>query len=500
MPGVILTLPAVKPQFYVEHQFSSVSVRSRMHPLSLLTIGLHALNVVAFNNSRRDNVLGINSIFSYWGQSSNTTNAQHRLAFYCADNVIDVFPIAFLQKFFGTGGAPEINLANTCNPAENGTFPGTSLINCASLAPDITSCQAKGKIVTLSLGGAEGTFGFQSSSQATAFAHTVWNMFLGGSSATRPFGHAILDGIDLDFENGTSDHFAPFVNTIRSLAKGADKQYYITAAPQCTSLDSAWSGLLNSTSFDAIYVQFYNNPCGLQHFGSASYWNFGLWDHWARKTSLNKNVKVLIGAPASSGATQGGYVSANTLRNITIQMRKSFPSFGGVMLWDASQAYANNRYDKAIKSALSAAERASYKLPTCFAPAYAVGTAYPASSEVSFEGYIWQAKWSSSSKPTSDPNGDWSAISACSGAAASSHPFNSTSICDEIAAWSSSVAYLGGMQVVDHLWTTKWGAHANVPGGSANVWINNGACTSNHVSSTSSFPAASTSSLLAPNY
>jgi chitinase len=28
------------------------------------------------------------------------------------DNVIDVFPIAFLQKFFGTGGAPEINLAN----------------------------------------------------------------------------------------------------------------------------------------------------------------------------------------------------------------------------------------------------------------------------------------------------------------------------------------------------------------------------------------------------
>ena len=136
--------------------------------------------------------------------------------------------------------------SQTCNPGENGTFPGTSLINCASLAPDITSCQAKGKIVTLSLGGAEGSFGFQSSSQATAFAHTIWNMFLGGSSATRPFGRAVLDGyalnvgiltfanlcifprIDLDFENGTLDYFATFVNTIRSLEKGADKQCVTT--------------------------------------------------------------------------------------------------------------------------------------------------------------------------------------------------------------------------------------------------------------------------------
>lgn len=493
------TFLAIKLQFYFEQRFSSGSIRSRMHPLALLTIGFQALNVVAFNNSRRDNLV------VYWGQSSNTTHPQHRLAFYCADNVIDVFPIAFLHKFLGTGGAPEINLANTCNPGENGTFPGTSLINCASLAPDITSCQAKGKIITLSLGGAEGSFGFQSSSQATAFAHTIWNMFLGGSSATRPFGHAVLDGIDLDFENGTSDYFATFVNTIRSLEKGTDKRYYITAAPQCTSLDSAWSGLLNSTSFDAIYVQFYNNPCGLQNFGSASYWNFGLWDHWARKTSLNKNVRVLIGAPASSGAAQGGYVSVNTLRNITVQMRKSFPSFGGVMLWDASQAYANNRYDKAIKSALSAAEGASYKLPICFAPAYAIGIEYPASSEVSFEGYIWQAKWSSSSKPTSDPNGDWSPISACRGTAASSHSLNSTSVCDGIAAWSSSVAYLGGMQVLysHHLWTAKWGTRANVPGGAAHVWTNNEACTSSalhHVSTTSSFPATSTSSLPAPDY
>lgn len=62
-------------------------------------------------------------------------------------------------------------------------------------------------------------------------------------------------------------------------------------------------------------------------------------DNWARTTSPNKNVKVYIGAPASSTAAGSGYQSIGTLSSIAVQMRKSFPSFGGVMLWDASQAY-----------------------------------------------------------------------------------------------------------------------------------------------------------------
>lgn len=56
------------------------------------------------------------------------------------------------------------------------------------------TCQSKGKIVTMSLGGATGSVGFSSDSQAETFADTVWNTFLGGSSSTRPFGNAVLDG------------------------------------------------------------------------------------------------------------------------------------------------------------------------------------------------------------------------------------------------------------------------------------------------------------------
>lgn len=62
------------------------------------------------------------------------------------------------------------------------------------MASDIKTCQSKGKIVTMSLGGATGQVGFDSDSQAESLADQVWEMFLGGQSSTRPFGDAVLDG------------------------------------------------------------------------------------------------------------------------------------------------------------------------------------------------------------------------------------------------------------------------------------------------------------------
>ena len=61
-------------------------------------------------------------------------------------------------------------------------------------------------------------------------------------------------------------------------------------------------------------------------------------DNWARAVSSNPNVKIYLGAPASSTAAGTGYQSIDMLSSIAVKMRQSFPSFGGVMLWDASQA------------------------------------------------------------------------------------------------------------------------------------------------------------------
>ncbi|KAJ2928915.1 hypothetical protein H1R20_g8190, partial [Candolleomyces eurysporus] len=335
-------------------------------------------------------------VSSYWGQNSygvghsDIANHQKRLSYYCEDNSIDVFPIAFLNVFFGPGNVPSLNLANTCNPTDNATFPGTALPICSFLASDISACQSKGKLITLSLGGATGAVGLSSDSQASAFADLIWNLFLGGKSSTRPFGTAILDGIDLDIEGGTSNYYATFVDRIRSLGQASGRKYYFTAAPQCVYPDAALGAVLNAAVFDAS-------------------WNFGLWDYWARSVSRSKTTKVYIGAPASSSAAGGGYVDISTLSRIATQMRKSFPSFGGVMLWDASQAYANNRYDRAIKNALVAAGGIGFTYPACSAPAYASGNGYSAGSQVSYGGYIWQAKWYASGQPSNTPNGEWSA-------------------------------------------------------------------------------------------
>ncbi|CAL1696369.1 unnamed protein product [Somion occarium] len=430
----------------------------------------------------------------YWGQNSygathsDVANFQKPLAFYCQDDAIDVVPVAFLDVFFGPGNVPSINLANTCNSADNATFAGTNLPICTSVGTDIKACQAKGKIVTLSLGGAGGSVGFSSDSQAQTLADTIWNIFLGGSSPTRPFGDAVLDGVDLDIEGGSGTGYVAFINRLRTHTDAASKKYYFTAAPQCPFPDASLGSVLDAASFDAVYVQFYNNVCGLQNFNLAQDWNFGLWDFWARNTSPNKDVKIYIGAPASSTAAGTGYQTIDTLTNIAVTMRKSFPSFGGVMMWDASQAFANSRYDLAVKNALSAAGGTGFTFPACSAPAFMSGTNYQGGSKVSFGGYIWQAKFFASSTPVNTPNGEWSAISACTGSpptsSSSAPPSGPTGgSCASVAAWSSTSVYTGGQQVAygGHLWTAKWWTQGDTPGGSAGVWTDNGACSANKV-------------------
>lgn len=426
--------------------------------LSFTTLFFASLLTTAasFDITRNDNLV------LYWGQNSygathtnDVANWQKPLGFYCtSDSVTNTFPVAFLTEAFGEGGLPSIDLANICNDNDNATFPGTQLPNCSSLASDIEACQAAGKIVTLSIGGATGAVSFTSDSEAETFADTIWNIFLGGTSDTRPFGSAVLDGIDLDIEGGGSTGYAAFVTRIRSHASTASKSYFITAAPQCPFPDANLGAVINAVGFDAVYVQFYNNFCGLQNFNNPNAWNFQQWDDWAHNTSPNPNVKVYIGAPASSTAAGSGFVDAATLGSIVQSTKAQFSSFGGVMMWDASQAYANNRYDVAIKSALTG------------------GTSAPTSSSSQSS-----TSTSSSSSSTTVPPSTTTTTTSTSTSTTTSTP--STGNCAGIPAWSSAIAYEGGSQVTfnGHLWTAKWWSEADQPGGAAGDWTDDGPCT-----------------------
>jgi chitinase len=55
-------------------------------------------------------------------------------------------------------------------------------------------------------------------------------------------------------------------------------------------------------------------------------------DNWAKTTSANKNIKLLLGVPGSATAAGSGYVSGTQL-NAVIEYSKTFSSFGGVMIW-----------------------------------------------------------------------------------------------------------------------------------------------------------------------
>ncbi|KAJ5620865.1 hypothetical protein N7510_004849 [Penicillium lagena] len=268
-----------------------------------------------------------------------------------------VIPLAFDMMINGAGGAPEVDFSVTSKDCD--VFPGTQLKNCPQIAKDIKDCQSQGKTILLSIGGAtysEG--GFSSEDEAKAGAQLMWETFgpkQDGSDAKRPFGDVALDGFDFDFEANVQN-MAPFANELRSLMDAEkDKKYFLTAAPQCPYPDQADKEILNGpVSIDAVWVQFYNNFCGVNAFSKNekdSKFNFDQWDDWAKKVSKNKDVKVLLGVPAGSTAASTGYVPASQLQDV-IEYAKTFDSFGGVMMWDMTQAYANSGFIDSVREAL----------------------------------------------------------------------------------------------------------------------------------------------------
>jgi chitinase len=229
---------------------------------------------------------------------------------------------------------------------------------------DITTCQQKGKTILLSIGGAtysEG--GFKSEADAKDGAKLMWDTFgpqKDGSKSLRPFGAAILDGFDFDFEANVQN-MAPFANELRSLmdADQSKQRFYLTAAPQCPYPDAADKEILNGPVYiDAIWVQFYNNFCGVNNFNtdmSSNKYNFEEWDNWAKTVSKNKNVKVLVGVPADTTAASTGYIPSSKLDNV-IEYSKKFESFGGIMMWDATQAYGNDGFINDVRKSLGGAD------------------------------------------------------------------------------------------------------------------------------------------------
>ena len=151
---------------------------------------------------------GAPKLAAWWGQTAAA--GTEGLDKVCADPAFDVVIISFLTEYFHAGGMPKLDLgpaSGQCSSKQTAAG-ATGLVDGRNLVPSIKACQASGKKVMLSLGGAlasgsqhsgtgSPTSVFGSDGQGQEFAQTLWDLFLGGQSPLRPFGDVKLDGIDI---------------------------------------------------------------------------------------------------------------------------------------------------------------------------------------------------------------------------------------------------------------------------------------------------------------
>ena len=286
----------------------------------------------------------------YYGQQQAAASVP--LSKLCSDPSVDVVILAFLNKYFGPGGYPGLNLGATCagGPSAAQQAKGaTGLLSCPDVAKDITTCQKSGKKVFLSLAGAVAESSIPSDDKAKELATKLWDLFGEGKGETpevRPFGAVNIDGFDIDNENKDPAHYTQFVSELRSLNKGASTTKYISAAPQCPRPDASIP-LDALKQLDFVFVQFYNNgQCNVGESGFLD--SFKAWSQ-----DLSSGPKLYIGAPACKACAGSGYLEAPELAKVVKSVTAAnIKNLGGVMLWDGAEAEQNGDFLKTVKAAL----------------------------------------------------------------------------------------------------------------------------------------------------
>lgn len=134
----------------------------------------------------------------YWGAEDDSLGLND----VCSDDSYQIVNLAFLSYFHSDGGFPKMQIGNLGGPNSAQQNAGaTGLQDGSSLVSSIKKCQSNGKLVILSMGGANDYADVKLSNDddGIKIADQVWNLFLGGTQDgdLRPFGDVKLDGVDL---------------------------------------------------------------------------------------------------------------------------------------------------------------------------------------------------------------------------------------------------------------------------------------------------------------
>jgi len=321
-----------------------IEVQLKQNAMASFTKVITALAVcclsISFNSASNTH-----KIVTYWGQNAcyashhERENWEKDLSEFCKNYNYDVIILSFLNVFFHGNNKdrmPGFNFAFHCETPVSKEYP--KMFRCPKIEEGIKECQRQGKTVLMSLGGAVGRSGFANDEEGKLLAYRIYHLLLEGTelSEIRPFGTAVLNGVDLDIEGGGYQGYTAFVKELRRLEKTGSEKYMISAAPQCPYPDRLQGPLPGHflgdvpEMIDEIYVQFYNNWCKISN--PRVFFDFlRKWLDYSKKTN---GPMVYIGVPAAPRAAGAGYVTPDFLKGIYEKV-KDEERLGGIMFWDA---------------------------------------------------------------------------------------------------------------------------------------------------------------------
>ncbi|KAH0594341.1 hypothetical protein MHUMG1_07689 [Metarhizium humberi] len=371
---------------------------------------------------------------AYWGQTGG------RFLRDICDSGVNYATVSFINNSPENGdGYPGSNFGANCAGEVYTNTDGkkTKLLSaCSFIQRDIPYCQSKGVKVLLAIGGAHipGTseYAVSSEEKGVEFAEFLYNAFGPYKSSwtgPRPFDstttHVSVDGFDLDLEDRTPKFKnGPYIAMVNWWRQQSHKMF-ITAAPECVMFGNQNDELIANAEFDALFIQFYNNPVCDAIPNNTPGDKFS-YDEWARKvaTGKSKNAKLFIGLPASTDSAGSGYIVPKALKDLVCEYN-SHQNFGGVSLWDGTRAM--NNVDAEGKSFLqSAAEAVQY---VCGEPPKTTSSA-PTSTKITSTTSSTTVKTTSASseKPTTSSTASEKSATTSTSSASSSAKLTTSSI------------------------------------------------------------------------
>ncbi|KAG8090339.1 hypothetical protein GUJ93_ZPchr0011g27839 [Zizania palustris] len=193
-------------------------------------------------------------------------------------------------------------------------WPDLSGHDVAAVGADIKHCQqAKNVTVLLSIGGDGDKYSLPTAKSAKDVAGYLWDAYLGGGrkGVFRPFGEAVVDGIDLYIDHGGSANYDKLATHL-SGHRGAsgNKPVVLTATVRCMDgQETSSEAALATGLIGRLHVRFYND-------------------------TMCPNASVFVGLPAAWNAASDGWVNPASFVFDVVPLVQGTPNYGGVMLWN----------------------------------------------------------------------------------------------------------------------------------------------------------------------